>query len=99
MKKLLIVLFVAATVFVISGCASVLSGNNTSFFSTGTVTLAKRGEASSTVYFGIFGVEDYPAVDKVASDNGITRIATVERYRKNGVFGLYVTYTTIVTGE
>jgi uncharacterized protein YceK len=99
MKKLLIILFVAITVFVMSGCASILTGNNTSFFSTGTVSLAKRGEASSTVWFGLFGQENYPAVDKVAKDNGINRIATVERYAKLGVFGLWTTYTTIVTGE
>jgi hypothetical protein len=61
--------------------------------------MAKRGEASNTVYFGLFGVENYPAYDQVAKDNGITRIATVERYYKLGVFGLWTTYTTIVTGE
>ena len=99
MKKLLIVLFVAATVFVISGCANLTAWGAGGFISTGTVVMAKRGEASNTVYFGVFGVENYPAFDQVASDNGITRIATVERYSKLGVFGLWTTYTTIVTGE
>jgi len=97
MKKLLIALFVAVTVFVISGCASMT--NQALWVSTGTVTIAKRGEASNTVWFALFGEENYPALDKVATDNGITRIATYERYYKPGVFYLWVTYTTIVTGE
>ena len=98
MKKLLIILFVAVTVFVISGCAT-LSQGNTGFISTGTVTIAKRGEASNTVWFGLFGEENYPPYDKVAQDNGITRIATLERFQKPGVFYLWITYTTVVTGE
>jgi len=98
MKRILIVLFVAITVLVISGCANISAGS-TGFISTGTVTISKRGEASNTVWFGLFGEENYPAYDKVAQDNGITRIATMERYYKLGVFGLWTTYTTIVTGE
>jgi len=98
MKKLLIVLFVAVAVFVISGCATTSAGS-TGFISTGTVVMEKRGEASNTVYFALFGEENYPAYDKVARDNGITRIATMERFTKLGVFGLWTTYTTVVTGE
>ena len=98
MKKLLIVLFVAITVFVISGCAS-QKAQVQQFVSTGTVTMAKQGEASNTVWFSLFGDKDYPSIDQVAKDNGITRIATVEHYFKLGVFGLWTTYTTIITGE
>ena len=98
MKRFLIVLAVALTVFVISGCATRSEGTK-AFVSTGTVTMAKQAQASNTVYFGIFGQEDYPAIDKVAKDNGITRIATVERSYKVGVFGLWTTYTTVITGE
>jgi len=97
MKKLLIVLFAAVAVFVISGCASITT--QAVWASTGTVVMTKRGEASNTVYFGLFGKENYPAIDQVAKDNGISRIATYERYYKLGVFGLWTTYTTIVTGE
>ena len=98
MKKLLIVLFVAIAVFVISGCAATKS-SIAQFVSTGTVTMAKQAEASNTVWFGIFGDYTYPPIDQVAKDNGITRIATVEHYSKLGVFGLWTVYTTIITGE
>jgi len=98
MKKLLIVIAIALTVLVISGCASIKT-STVQFVSTGTVTMATRGEASNTVWFGIFGGHNYPPIDQVAKDNGITRIATVEHYSKLGVFGLWTVYTTIITGE
>jgi len=98
MKKLLIVLAVVLTVLVISSCATQSNGTQ-GFVSTGTVTMAKRAEASNTVWFGAFGGNDYPPYDLVAKENGITRIATVERFRKLGVFGLWTIYTTVITGE
>ena len=99
MKKFLIILAVALTVFVISGCAS-LNNNPSQFVSTGAhVRVDKVGEQSNTVWFGIFGTLDFPRIDQVAKANGISQIATVERYKKIGVFGLWTTCTTIVTGN
>ena len=98
MKRFLIVLAVALTVFVLSGCAS-QKASIAQFVSTGTVTMAKQAEATNTVWFGLFGDYSYPPIDQVAKDNGITRVATVEHYFKLGVFGLWTTYTTIITGE
>ena len=87
-------------VFVISGCASTTNAFSAGVVSTaGDVRMSMRGEETATVWFGIFGEYNYPPVDKVASDNGITKIATVERYYRIGVFGLWVDYTTIVTGN
>jgi len=99
MKKLLIVLAVVLTVLVISSCATQSQWGAGGFVSTGTVAMAKRAEASNTVWFGTFGGNDYPPYDVVAKENGINRIATVERFRKLGVFGLWTVYTTVVTGE
>ena len=98
MKKLLIVLFVAVTVFVISGCASTNAGHTIHLNTSADARMEKRGEESATVWFYLFGDYNFPPIDKVAKDNGITKIATVERFQKLGVFGLWTTYTTIITG-
>ena len=97
MKKLIIILAIALAVGICVGCAS--NTTITNWYSTGTVTMVKRGEAKNTVWFGLFGEENYPSAERVAHENGITRLATVERYWKLGVFGLWIEYKTIVTGE
>ena len=100
MKKLIIVPAVALTVFIFAGCASVLNGSgNYTWYSTGTVMINLRAEETNTVWLGMFGKGTYPLAEKVALDNGINRIASVERYVKVGVFGLWADYTTVVTGE
>ena len=63
------------------------------------ISMDHRGEETSIVWFALFGTENYPPVERVARDNGITKIATVERYSKLGTFGLWTEFTTIVTGE
>jgi hypothetical protein len=97
MKKLMIVLAAALAVFIFAGCASVNPTGN--FYSTGTVVMNLRAEETNTVWLGMFGKGTYPLAEKIALDKGINRIATVERYRKIGVFGLWTEYTTVVTGE
>jgi len=97
MKKIIILLAFALVVVMFTGCATHTSIVN--WYSSGTVTMEKRGEATNTVWFGLFGEENYPLVERVAKENGITRLASVERYWKLGVFGLWIDYTTIVTGE
>ncbi|MCL2410898.1 MAG: TRL-like family protein [Treponema sp.] len=97
MKKLMIVFAIVFAVAVFSGCASRTTMVN--WFTTGDVIMELRGEATNIVWFGVFGEQNYPSVEQVARDNGITRIATVERFWRLGTFGLWIEYTTIVTGQ
>jgi hypothetical protein len=96
MKKLIIALAVVLTIFMFAACAS-QQGSPGGYFSD--VPMEKRGEASCTVWFAIFGSYTYPPAETVARDNGITKISSVEQYSKLGTFGLWTVYTTIVTGE
>ena len=97
MKKLIMILAIALAVVLFSGCAS--RTNIINWYSAGTVEMMLRGEATSIVWLGLFGSENFPSAERVARENGITRIASVERYRRLGTFGLWVEFTTIVTGE
>ena len=97
-KKSMICIALIASVMVLSvGCASLTSPN--AFYSDSVTVGVVRGEVTSRVWLGIFGTENYPAVDRVASENNIRKIATVERYMTPGIFNLWMDYTTIVTGE
>ena len=98
MKKIILILTVVAAICVFSSCASQSNGVNGMINSSLDATISLRGEETHTVYFGIFGEYNYPPFEKVARDNGINKIATVERYYKVGVFGIWIEYTTIVTG-
>ena len=97
MKKLIIVLVIALAVFIFAGCASTVP--YTTWYSTGTVVMNLRAEETNTVWFGAFGKQQFPLAEKVALENGINRLASVEHYYKLGVFGLWTEYTTVVTGE
>jgi len=99
MKKLLLILAVIIAGLVITGCASSLSFLGTQTIINGDVSVTRSGEATNTVYLGLFGKETYPSAQQVARDNGISRIATVERYSKLGVLGLWIEYTTVVSGQ
>jgi curli biogenesis system outer membrane secretion channel CsgG len=46
-----------------------------------------------------FGYGTFPSAALTAQSGNITKIATVEYYRQPIVFGLFITYITIVTGE
>jgi hypothetical protein len=103
MKRLsFVVAAILAVCLVIAGCASIPAsalfgpGN---FYSDTAAVAVKRGEATGRVWLGYFGTEGYPPVERIAKDNGITKIATVEHYAKLGILALWVDYTTIVTGE
>ena len=101
MKKLFIVAMVAASLSVM-GCASFATSNMLgpgNFFSDSVNVGEIRGEATSRVWLFFFGEESFPSVERVARENGITRIATVERYSRPGILGLWIDYTTIVTGQ
>jgi hypothetical protein len=103
MKKLTVfVVILAALCLLVAGCASVpasalLGPGN--YFSDSVTPGVKRGEATGRVYLGYFGTESYPPVERVAKDNGISKIATVEHYAQLGILGIWTDYTTIVTGE
>ncbi|MCL2043965.1 MAG: TRL-like family protein [Treponema sp.] len=95
MKKILLI--PALVVITFAGCASFT--RNVNWYSSGDVAMEMRVEARNVVYFGLFGERSYPSAEQLARENGITRLATVERYWKLGVFGLWIEYITIVTGE
>ena len=98
MKKIILILSVALTVLVFASCASITYSPNT-FYTSGTVSLAKRAEATNTIWLGFFGEGTYPLAEEVAKGNGINRLASVEHYYKVGLFALWIDYTTVVTGE
>jgi hypothetical protein len=101
-KNVFMAMVVLAVCLLAAGCASYPAS---AFFGPGnfysdTATVGeKRGEAKSRVFLGLFGTEAYPAVERVARENGIAKIATVEHYAKLGILAIWVDYTTIVTGE
>jgi len=64
-----------------------------------TVNVTKTGSATSKIWLGFIGTESFPSVAKVAQDNGIKKIATVEYNIRPGILGLWTEYTTIVSGE
>ena len=102
MKKFWIPL-IALTVILLAGCASwnfqplidVTGG-----YINSDVSMVRTGSATSRTILGWwFGEETFPTVDRVASENGITRIATVQHIVRPGVLFLWTDWTTIVTGE
>jgi hypothetical protein len=102
-KKLLYAAAVAALICLLPpGCASFSAsafygpGN---YYSDTVAVGVKRGEATSTVWLGLLGDGNYPPVERVAKDNGISKLATVEHYFTPGFLFLWIDYTTIVTGE
>jgi hypothetical protein len=103
MKKLTImVVAILAMCLLAASCAStpasaLLGPGN--YYSDTAKTGILRGEATSRVYLGLFGTESYPPVERVAKDNGISKIATVEHYAQLGILAIWTDYTTIVTGE
>ena len=102
-KKFLgIIVFVAVIGLLVAGCASIpvssLIGPG-NFYSDVAKVGEKRGEETGRVYLGIFGKESFPPVERVAKAAEIKKIATVEHYSKLGILGIWMDYTTIVTGE
>jgi hypothetical protein len=61
-------------------------------------TADKKGEASYSVFLGIFREKDCDASIKRAAENGgITRVATVDKRIESKMFK--TTYITVVTGN
>jgi hypothetical protein len=90
----------------LAGCASAparsgfMDGNKPlTIVSTVNTDSDKTGKNTSRVWLGIFGNVTYPSISETAEQGGITKIATVEYYKKPGILNLWTDYTTIVTGE
>ena len=80
-----------------SPASSLFSGPHPSLSSVNSVS-EKEGKASSKVFLGI-GRTTYPTIYEAAKNGGITKIASVEYYRRMIFFNIVTEYTTIVTGE
>lgn len=93
---------IAAALFIVAtlmGCAATPArGPHPPYLSSVNASSAKTGTASSTVIFG-FGGTTYPTITEAARKGGITRIATVEYYKKAVFLSIVTEYITIVTGE
>jgi len=101
MKKLIIILMTVMTISLVTGCASFNFNSPVGrhAFNTETASIVTRGEATNRVWFSIFGEEFFPTVERIARENNIKKIATVEYSIKPGILMLWMDYTTIVTGE
>jgi len=100
-KGIVVIALLAVIGFSMASCASFNFTpviNTTGDYVNSTVSIAKRGEATSRVWIGLFGKETFPTVEYVAKENGITKIATVEHTVKPGILLLWMDYTTIVSG-
>jgi hypothetical protein len=63
------------------------------------VSISKKAQATNKIWLGIFGTESFPSAAKVAQDNNIKKIASVEYNVRPGIFCIWMDFTTIVSGE
>ena len=110
-KSLTGMLFILSfAVIMMTGCAStpqwdslISSGGikTIQVIGNGNVSSTKMSKLTGTVYLGFISPDGttYPSIADTAKAGNITKIATVEYYSKLGVLGLWVDYTTIVTGQ
>ncbi|MDR0473935.1 MAG: TRL-like family protein [Treponema sp.] len=94
MKKAILIVALALTAIALMGCPSV----NLPFAAGGATVGAKTGQAEGKIILGLFGDADVGAL-AAARAGGITKIATVDTKIKVFLGGLFVTFTTTVTGE
>ena len=95
MKKAIFVVAIAIIALALAGCGSIFVPAP-GYFSDVPITL--RGEATSRLWLGMFGA-DHPVAEAIARDAGITTIASVERFVRPGILGLWIDSTVIVTGH
>ena len=102
MKKFKFVLILAVVSLFVMSCANInmapLSNVTGDYFNSD-VPMTRTASATSRVWLGIFGPEYYPLVQRVAAENGITRIASVEYTVQPGILGLWLDFTTTITGN
>jgi uncharacterized protein YceK len=95
MKNIALVVLAVLAIMTIAGCTTTVP-----FDVTNNAVGSKVGEATGKINFygSLGGNADY-SLQTAAKNGGITRIATVDLRITNMLGGLFVTYTTIVTGE
>jgi len=103
MFKLLGVIAIVAIIgFSVVSCASYnlapLMNVQGDYFNS-TVSVTKKGQATSKIWLGFIGKESFPSAARVAQENGIKKIATVEYNIRPGILGIWCDYTTVVSGE
>jgi len=101
-RGFLAIALIAVTGFIMASCATWNIAplmNVTGNYVDSTVQVAKRGEATSRIWIGIFGKGGFPTIESVAKENGITKIATVEHTITPGILFIWADYTTIVSGQ
>ena len=88
------------SVLFLNGCASRLAPAYMAQCYYGDVaSVSKQAQGSSVVVLGWFGTETYPSAATIAKNNGISKIASVERYMRPLFLSIVVEYVTIVSGE
>ena len=98
MKKFVFVLVVLVFGLVVSGCSSIPLRPATVLSQVNTESVIVAYEESRVV-LGIFGDTMYPSAIEIAQRAGITRIATIEYSVTPGLFGLWMTFRTTVSGQ
>ena len=100
---MLFILSIVVTMF--AGCASTpqnhLAAVTVQVIGNGNVSSVKISKLTDTVYLDFYnpGGTTYPSIADTAKAGGITKIATVEYYKRNGILRLWTDYTTIVSGQ
>ncbi|MDR2185531.1 MAG: TRL-like family protein [Treponema sp.] len=95
MKKIALVLLAVLAILMIAGCTTTRP-----FDLTNNTVGSKVGEATGKISFGgAFGANIDVGLQAAAKNGGITKIATVDLEVTRILGNLFVTYTTIVTGE
>jgi hypothetical protein len=94
MKKAIVVIALVFAVVALMGCPSV----NLPVAAAGATVGAKTGQSSGQLILGIIGDVDAGML-AAAKNGGITKIATVDVQQKLNFGGIFIIYTTTVTGE
>lgn len=92
MKKFFLVALVAS-LFALIGCTSVYP-----VCATSNDVGSKVGTASGSAILGTIFTGD-ASIKKAAKEAGITKISTVDQKVTTILWGVYIGYTTVVTGE
>ena len=95
MKKT-VAMIMALTIicFLVAGCATVTLPAAATTNPVG----SKVGQASGRIWLYAFGTAD-AGIQAAAKNGGIRNISTVDVTQELGILGLWVDYTTTVTGE